>query len=188
MFAADDATNNRALISGRSALIFNPPSAWAVAKRDAPQVAEQVWHFPAPRGPGAGTSRPILNFYWSIWNFARNKPTAKALLEHLSQRRAGGEDGPGLGRLRHPALRLAHRPATWARSGRRAGTVFNYPLKPHHQAQPYIALSPAPPEIAVQAYTQALQTKMIARMVQNKEPIDRVLAWAEREIEGYKRG
>ena len=33
----DDASNNRALISGKSALIFNPPSAWAVAKRDAPR-------------------------------------------------------------------------------------------------------------------------------------------------------
>ena len=32
----DDASNNRALISGQSALICNPPSAWAVAKRDAP--------------------------------------------------------------------------------------------------------------------------------------------------------
>ena len=51
-----------------------------------------------------------------------------------------------------------------------------------------IALSPAPPEIAVQMYNQAIQTKMIARMVQNKEPVDRVLAWAEREIEGFKRG
>ena len=50
MFAADDATNNRALISGRSALIFNPPSAWAVAKRDAPQVAEQCWTVPMPAG------------------------------------------------------------------------------------------------------------------------------------------
>ncbi|MFC7541457.1 extracellular solute-binding protein [Siccirubricoccus deserti] len=40
VWAWDDGGNNRALISGRSALIFNPPSAWAVAKRDAPQVAE----------------------------------------------------------------------------------------------------------------------------------------------------
>ena len=28
----DDASNNRALISGHSALIWNPPSAWAVAR------------------------------------------------------------------------------------------------------------------------------------------------------------
>src|SRR6516225_1390817 len=34
--AWDDASNNKWLISGRGALILNPPSAWAVAKRDAP--------------------------------------------------------------------------------------------------------------------------------------------------------
>ena len=37
-------------------------------------------------------------------------------------------------------------------------------------------------------YNQGIQTKMIARMVQNNEPVDRVLAWAEREVEGFKRG
>ncbi len=47
----DDASNNRALISGKAALIWNPPSAWAVAKRDAPQVAADCWTFPNPRGP-----------------------------------------------------------------------------------------------------------------------------------------
>ena len=46
----DDASNNRALISGKSALIFNPPSAWAVAKRDAPDVAKDCWTFSAPTG------------------------------------------------------------------------------------------------------------------------------------------
>ena len=44
----DDASNNRALISGKTALIWNPPSAWAVAKRDAPQVAADCWTFPNP--------------------------------------------------------------------------------------------------------------------------------------------
>src|SRR6195952_3906008 len=50
----DDASNNRALIAGKSALIFNPPSAWAVAKRDAPDVAADCWTFPAPSGPEGG--------------------------------------------------------------------------------------------------------------------------------------
>ncbi|WP_204279496.1 hypothetical protein, partial [Enterobacter asburiae] len=39
----DDASNNKYLVSGKASLIMNPPSAWAVAKRDAPQVAEQCW-------------------------------------------------------------------------------------------------------------------------------------------------
>jgi hypothetical protein len=47
----DDASNNRALISGKTALIFKPASAWAVAKRDAPAVAADCWTFPAPAGP-----------------------------------------------------------------------------------------------------------------------------------------
>jgi hypothetical protein len=123
-----------------------------------------------------------------VWNFGRAKPAAKALLEHLSQREqvakmVAASDGYDI-----PPFASLTDLDTWATVGPPRGTVFNYPVKPHHQAQPYIALSPAPPEIAVQAYTQAIQTKMIARMVQNKEPIDRVLAWAEREIEGFKRG
>ena len=187
MFAADDATNNRALISGRSALIFNPPSAWAVAKRDALQVAEQTWHHPSPMGP-AGHFVPHLNFFWGIWGFSRAKPAAKALLEHLSQREqvakmVAASDGYDI-----PPFATLTDLDTWSTVGPPRGTVFNYPVKPHHKAQPYIALSPAPPEIAVQMYNQGLQTKMIARMVQNKEPLDRVLGWAEREIEGFKRG
>ena len=47
----DDASNHRALISGQSAMIWNPPSARAVAQRDAPTVALGSWTFPAPKGP-----------------------------------------------------------------------------------------------------------------------------------------
>jgi len=47
--AWDDASNNKWLISGKGSLIFNPPSAWAVAKRDAPQVAEKCWTHGVPR-------------------------------------------------------------------------------------------------------------------------------------------
>ena len=48
--AWDDASNNKWLVSGKGALIMNPPSAWAVAKRDAPQVAEQCWTHGFPVG------------------------------------------------------------------------------------------------------------------------------------------
>ncbi len=187
MFAADDATNNRALISGRSALIFNPPSAWAVAKRDAPQVAEQVWHFPSPMGP-AGHYVPYGQFFWGVWNFSRNKPAAKALIEHLSQRESvAAMVEASIGYDIPPFLTLTDLD-TWSTVGPPKGTVFNYPLKPHHKAEPSIAIAPSPPEIALQIYNQAIQAKIIARMVQNREPMDRALAWAEREIEGFKRG
>jgi hypothetical protein len=44
VYARHDAGNNRWLISGRGAGIMNPPSAWAVGKRDNPKVAESCWH------------------------------------------------------------------------------------------------------------------------------------------------
>jgi hypothetical protein len=56
-------------------LIFNAPSAWAVAKRDAPKVAEQLWTFPTPVGP-KGRHLSGRYRYWGIWNFSANKPAA----------------------------------------------------------------------------------------------------------------
>ena len=62
---------------------MNPPSAWAVAKRDAPQIAEQCWTHGMPSGPN-GRFAPFLPYFWGIWNFSKNKPAAKSLLLALS--------------------------------------------------------------------------------------------------------
>ena len=85
--AWDDASNNKYLVSGQGSLIMNPPSAWAVAKRDAPQVAEQCWTHGMPAGP-KGRFGPFLPFFWGIWNFSKNVPAAKSLLIHLSDRKS----------------------------------------------------------------------------------------------------
>src|SRR5258708_27662296 len=87
VFAWDDSSHNKALISRQSALIFNAPSAWAVANRDAPKVAEQLWTFPAPKGP-KGRHISGRHRYWGIWNFSANKPAAKSLVLYLSTKEA----------------------------------------------------------------------------------------------------
>src|SRR4051794_23373030 len=81
----DDASNNRALISGRSAMIWNPPSAWAVAKRDAPQIAADCWTFPNPRGP-KGRLVPMRPYFFGQWDFSQNKGAGKDLLTYLGER------------------------------------------------------------------------------------------------------
>ena len=187
VWAWDDASNNRALISGRSALIFNPPSAWAVAKRDAPQVSANCWTVPMPAGP-EGRFVPYLPYFWGIWSFSRVKPAAKALLEFLSERpqaerqttTSNGYDIPPFGSMSDFAI--------WANEGPPTGTVFNYPLKAHHNARTSVAMAPAPAEFAVQAYTQALNTKVVARVVQGGETIDQALTWLERELTNIRRG
>ena len=83
--AWDDASNNKFLVSGQGAMIMNPPSAWAVAKRDAPKVAEQCWTHGFPAGP-KGRYAPFLPYFWAIWSFSKNKSAAKELLHHLMER------------------------------------------------------------------------------------------------------
>src|SRR5207253_252304 len=185
VFAWDDASNNKWLISGKGALIMNPPSAWAVAKRDAPQVAEQLWTFDPPAGP-KGRYDPFLPYFWGIWNFSANKPAAKSLLTFLSQRpqveqlvaASHGYDLPGFGKLRDFK--------TWAEEGPPKGTLYNYP--PREDLVASISCAPAPTNIATQMYSQATMTKMIARCTHQGESIDQAIAWASDELEGFMRG
>ena len=76
--AWDDGSNNKWLVSGKGAMIMNPPSAWAVAKRDAPQVAEQCWTHGFPTGP-KGRFAPYLPYFLATWAFSKNKAAAKSL-------------------------------------------------------------------------------------------------------------
>jgi ABC-type glycerol-3-phosphate transport system substrate-binding protein len=184
VFAWDDASNNKWLISGKGALIMNPPSAWAVAKRDAPQVAEQLWTFPSPKGP-KGRYDPGLSYFWGIWKFAANKSAAKSLLTYLSQRgvveqlvtASGGFDIPGFSGLRDFKI--------WAEQGPPKGTLYHYPARDDQIV--WIAASPAPTAIASQIYAQATNTKMIAKVTQGGESIDKAIAWAASELEGFMR-
>jgi ABC-type glycerol-3-phosphate transport system substrate-binding protein len=184
VFAWDDASNNKWLIAGKGALIMNPPSAWAVAKRDAPQVAEQLWTFGPPAGP-KGRYTPFLPYYWGIWNFSANQSAAKSLLLHLSQRAAverfvaasSGYDLPPFDKLNDFS--------TWAQEAPPKGTLYHYP--PRDDQITSIAAAPAPPNIANQIYTQATMTKMIARCTQGGDTIDKAIAWAADQLEGFMR-
>jgi ABC-type glycerol-3-phosphate transport system substrate-binding protein len=180
----DDASNNKWIVSGRGAMIMNPPSAWAVAKRDAPQVAEQLWTHGFPSGP-KGRYAPFLPFFWGVWNFGKNKPAAKSLLTHLSQPAAAEKMVAASGGYDLPAFSKLTTFKTWAEEGPPKGTLYHYP-NPHDHQVLSIAAAPAPPKIAVQIYTQGLMTKMAVRHYQG-EAMDKTLDWASRELEGFMR-
>jgi hypothetical protein len=80
-----NAGNNLWLTSGKGSGITNPPSAWAVAKRDNPKVAENCWTHAMSRGP-KGRFVGHLRFFYGIRKFAKNKPAPKELLFFLSQK------------------------------------------------------------------------------------------------------
>ena len=184
VFAWDDASNNKYLIAGQGSLIMNPPSAWAVAKRDNIKVAEQCWTFPSPKGP-KGRYAPGLPFFWGIWKWSKNIAASKSLLAHLSQRSSieqlvaasGGYDLPGFSNLRDFK--------TWSEVGPPKGTLYNYPPRADQIVD--IAGAPAPVKIANQIYNQATMTKMVAKCTQGGESIDKAIGWAASELEGFMR-
>src|SRR2546421_4103657 len=182
--AWDDSSNNKWLVSGRGALIMNPPSAWAVAKRDAPQVAEQCWTHGFPAGP-KGRFAPFLPYFWGVWNFSKNIPAAKSLLVHLSSQNSAERMVAASGGYDLPSFANFSTFKTWAEEGPPKGTLYHY-ANPHNHQVLSVAAAPAPPKIAHQIYTQAILTKMIVRHLQG-EAMEKTLAWTESEVEGFMR-
>jgi ABC-type glycerol-3-phosphate transport system substrate-binding protein len=181
--AWDNASNNKALVAGKSALIFNPPSAWAVATRDAPQVAEKLWTHVMPQGP-KGRYVSVRPRVQGIWNFSKNKSAAKDLLLHVSSREASEKlvaacDGYDL-----PPYSKFSDFKTWEEVGPPKGTLSHYPAK--GDLHPIIPCAPAPPSVAHQIYTQAIVPKMVLRMAKG-EAMPTTITWASSEIEGFFR-
>ena len=181
----DDASNNRALVAGRTALIWNPPSAWAVAKRDAPKIAEDCWSIPAPAGP-KGRFTPTGPYFWGIWQFATNKSAAKELMTFISEREQVEGRAEAVAGFDVPPFTSMLDMKIWEQVGPPPGTLYNYPLRPWQDAKAHIAGFPAPTEIAVQTYQRGTMPSMLARL-RRGESIPNVMAWAKRELEGFMR-
>ena len=180
----DDASNNKFLVSGQGSLIMNPPSAWAVAKRDAPQVAEQLWTHGFPVGP-KGRYAPFLPYFWGIWNFSKNQSAAKSLITFLSQASSAEKMTNASQGYDLPSFEKLTTFKVWAEESPPKGTLYHYP-NPHNHQTLSIAAAPAPHKIAEQIYTQAIQTQMIVRYAKG-EAMDKTIDWAAKELEGFTR-
>jgi hypothetical protein len=72
----------------------------------------------------------------------------------------------------------------WDNIGPPPGTVYNYPVRPQHNAVSHLAHMPAPPDIAVQVYNRGTAPTMLAKLKAG-DSIDQVIAWANTELEGF---
>ena len=184
VYAWDDAGNNRWLVSGKGSGIMNPPSAWAVAKRDNPSVAANCWTHAIPRGPKGRFVGQLPQFY-GLWKFSSNKSAAKDLLLYISQRDAVGQLVAASFGYDLPSFKSLHDFDTWKTVEPPLGTVYSYP--PRGDEQTSIAGAPARSDVGAQIYNQAINTVMVAKFTQGGEKLDDVIKWAERELEGTLR-
>ncbi len=181
----DDASNNRALIANKSALIWNPPSSWAVANRDAPAVGADCWTFPNPRGK-AGRLVPMRPYFWGIWKWAQNQSAAQDLMVFLCQRENVDKLSKPAAGYDIPPFPSMNDLSVWEDVGPPKGTVYNYPIRPWHNAEYYIPGSSAPPDVAVQMWGRSTIPSMVARITQGAS-IKTVMDWAKQELEGFRR-
>ena len=181
--AWDDASNNKWLISGTGALIFNPPSAWAVAKRDAPQVAEKCWTTASPRGRPAGSIRSCRasTACGASPRTSRRQEPARVPGD-AAERREAGRGEPG---LRHPALSEVHRLQDLGGRGSaqgRAVALSDQGRRP--EGRRHLLAGPAAdrrPDLVAGDPGQ-----MVVRYYKG-ETLAKVTDWAATELEGFKR-
>jgi len=184
VYAWDDAGNNRWMISGKGSSIMNPPSSWAVAKRDNPTVAEKIWHHPMPKGPKGRFVGQLPQFY-GVWSFSKNKSAAKDLLLHISQKEQVAQLVEASVGYDLPSFKSMYDLPTWKTVGPPVGVSYGYP--PRGDEQTSMFGHPARAEVGAQMYNQAINTVMVAKFTQGNEKLEDVIKWAEKELEGTLR-
>ena len=184
VYAYDNASNNKELISGKAALIMNAPSAYAVAARDRPEIAKQLWTFSSPKGP-KGRFDATIYYYWGIWNFSKNISAAKSLLAYLTTRENQEKLVNASSGFDLPPFASFLDFKAWEQVEPPKYTVYNFP--PRRDVIPHLTGYPAPLKIGTQIYAQATMMKMIAQVTQSGKSINDVINWAASELEGFMR-
>ena len=185
VFAWDDASNNRYLISGRGSSIQNPPSAWRVCIRDQPETAKHVWHHDTPAGP-KGLFRGSLSRMWGLWNFSKNKSAGKDLIHHMLEKEQQDQLIAVAQGFDIPLIRAFNKHPVWKEAEPPRGSLYNYPI----QGDEFQMMCgyPAPIGIASQIYNEALLPNTVAKVAKEGKSIDEAIKWAIGELEGFLRG
>jgi hypothetical protein len=185
VYAWDDASNNRWIISGEGSAINNPPSAWKVCVRDQIKTAAQLWHHDNPAGP-KGRFRGSLTRMNGLWNFSKNKSAAKDLLVHLLQWEQQDKLIDVSGGYDIPLIKAFNKHPVWKYTGPPTGTLYNYPVQGDEVQM--ICGYPAPATISAQIYDQDLFPNTVAKVTQEGKSFDDAIKWAVNELEGFRRG
>ena len=86
------------------------------------------------------------------------------LIQYLQERKQVEERDDVVSGYDIPPLESLSDFPIWSEVEPPKGVVYNYPIRPWHNARPSIAAYPAPPEIAVQIYHRAVQPTMFAKL------------------------
>ncbi|MFI6518502.1 ABC transporter substrate-binding protein [Spirillospora sp. NPDC050679] len=84
VFSWVPASNNQALIAGKSSYILNSISAWRTATGTNPEIGDDIFFVPALRGPKAALAAQHVIQQWIVPKHAANPDAAKEFLLHYT--------------------------------------------------------------------------------------------------------
>ena len=159
----DDASNNRALISGKAALSGTRPrpGRWRNAMR-------RTWRRIAGPSPIRGAEGPAgaaSAVFLGRVVVREEQERGKELIEYLSQREQVEALSAAVSGYDIPPFESMSDLPIWSDVEPPKGTIYNYPVRPWHDAEYYVPGSSGPPEIAVQIWNRYLCPAMVARLI-----------------------
>lgn len=83
IFAWSPASNNQLLLGGRGSLVQNAISAVRTAEDLRLPIADDLWLWPIPAGPGPRRALPQHTSVYAIWTFTRNREAAERFVADL---------------------------------------------------------------------------------------------------------
>lgn len=84
VFSWVPASNNQALIAGKSSYILNSISAWRTAMGTNTKIGDDIFFVPALRGPKASLAAQHVIYQWTVPKYAGNADAAKEFLLHYT--------------------------------------------------------------------------------------------------------
>ena len=183
VYGWDDASNNRHIISGKGGAIFNPPSSWAVAVKDARPIGADIWHHDVPFGP-KGAFRGAKQYNWCVWQHCKEPKAAMDLMEYMFEpentyaliEASRGYDQPAFPKL--------YGAPTYANAAPPKGTLYNY--TPRGEETMMAVGMPAPAVFAVKMWTKRFLPVMCAKAASGELKPKDAVKWAVGQLEDYK--
>ena len=129
-FDWDVTSNNQHVLSGRGSLIVNAISPIRRAEELGMSVADDLWIWPMPQGPGGRLGLAQYTGVYSVWRFAKNREAAERFLGRRLRRIERGDSRVGLLQLPEFPGR-ASRQADLQDRRRRSADAEGQVLDPH---------------------------------------------------------
>ena len=184
--AWDDASNNKFLVSGQASMIMNPPSRLGGRQARRAEGRRAALDARLRRRARRAASRRSRRTSGAPGTSARTSRRPRACCGTCRRATSSRSMVAASRRLRPAVVREVHHLQGVAGGGPAEGHALSTIPNPYNHQILSVAGAPAPHSIGERIYTQATMTQMAVRYFKG-EPMEKTLAWAESELEGFMR-